>query len=263
MTKDNILQNIELAKKSFSKYIITTNINSTDFSISWPNYNPGIFKTMYAKEYEHLVNNRQYTFLLKNERGFIQFYYSFCQNTGNIKKIKMAYYPYPVKLRSIDESIDSFFNDSDDSNIQGFYFDIWNLLNYKHEKNINPYIKDLLKQSNEHGNYDSIEDLIASLIDIKYEFTNSSHIRIDYDPDVKTHNNCEIQVGAVNNIRLPMNKIIMPYTFVDFIIKNTIDSTSYKDISSSKAFISNFDYSKSTATMINNFDEKNIHLTLT
>lgn len=134
MTSDKIYNNLELCRNSFRKFIVTSNYNRfSDGSISWDNYTPGIYKNLYAKEYELIVRNRQYSFLLSEDRGCIQFYYSF--DDGKLTKAKLAYYPYPVKIRDLNDLEHSIY-DADDIFIGEYYFDLWNILNHEFQLEI-------------------------------------------------------------------------------------------------------------------------------
>lgn len=56
--------------------------------------------------------------------------------------------------------------------------------------------------------------------DVSKDFLTFSHIRIDYDPDVKSHSKAHLQYSAVNDFRIPLNKVPAPSVFMDFILSN-------------------------------------------
>lgn len=260
MVINTVLENLTLTKNVFRKLIVTSNYKKlSDNEISWDNYNSGIFKNLYAKEYEFLIRTRQYSFLLKDDKGFIQFYYHFADD-GVLNKLKMCYYPYPVKLREKAEEVEVFLQETEDLVIQEYYYDLWNILNHNFELNVDDEdLEKALKKAVKAGNTDSREQLILGKFENKYEFTNTSHFRIDYDSKVTSHHKTEIQVGSVNDIRLPINKIISPFMFFDFIAKNLYKlDKDYKQIISTQQFPTQRNISKKLSLEINPFNEENI-----
>ena len=135
MVVDEVLKELEIIKSTFRAKIITSNYKQINpDEISWDNYNTGIFKNIYAKEYEYIVRNRQYSFLLSDDKGCVQFYYQFHRNT--IQKLKMAYYPYPVELNESKEEIENLINDSNDMILMEYYYDLWNIFSHNFELNV-------------------------------------------------------------------------------------------------------------------------------
>lgn len=261
MTIEDVQNNLELTKQTFRKVIVTSNFKKiNDSIISWPNYTSGVFRNLYTKEYELVVRNRQYSFLLKEDKGCVQFYYEI-RNDGLIKA-KLAYYPYPTKLKESSEELESYIYDSEDQIIGEYYYDLWNVLNHQFELNINDEeLKKLIKESKARGNDESAENLILNKFESKYEFTNSSHIRIDYDGNVKSHHKCEIQIGAINELRIPSQKIPTPFIFFDFLAKN-LYSKEYKEIKSKSNFKTNFTISRSKSLDDFPFQEDNFYVKL-
>jgi hypothetical protein len=216
MSIEDIKTDIEHIQSSFKDLILDNLIKIDNSTISWNNYITGISKNMYAEEFEELVNNRQYSYLLKN-KGFIQIYFNFKNN--RLLKAKLAYYPYPVFLHEDIDDMEGYYCSAKDEIIQGYYYDIYNIM------------KANLGEKIDNGNLDEernffqvngIEDdftILSKIFDEKYKITNSSHIRIDYDDIVTSHNKAEIQYSSINNIRLPLNKMISPFLFIDFIIR--------------------------------------------
>ncbi len=95
----------------------------------------------------------------------------------------------------------------------------------------------------------------------KYSATNTSHLRIDFDAKVTSHHKCEIQIGAINNVRLPMSKLISPFTFFEFITKNIFRTDAdLSTIIESSNYPSIFQNSKRLAISIDSFIENNIFL---
>ncbi|AQW92101.1 DUF2290 domain-containing protein [Elizabethkingia anophelis] len=258
---EKIKEFLDTIKDVHKDIILTNNYDKvSDNTISWQNYKSGIFKNLYSKEYEYIVRNRQYSFLLKDNLGCIQFYYQF--DKGNISKIKMAYYPYPVVLNEVKDNIESYLDEAYDETLLEYYYDIWEIFNHEFELNINDdELKSVFEKSQKLGNNESMENLLLARFDAKYEHTNSSHIRIDYDSKVDSHNKCEIQIGAINKIRIPLDKIISPIVFFDFIIKNILRNTSYYNALKNKAgYKKLFKYHRSYNFPIPQFNEDNIHI---
>lgn len=258
MTIDYVFQNIQLAETVFRELIVTSNYRRINNSITWDNYTPGIYKNLYAKEYEIVIKNRQYSFLLTRDKGCIQIFYDF--KDGNLQKVKLAYYPYPAILNDEQIDVENFIDDSDDRIIQEYYYDLWSILTHQFELSLpDEKLQDLISTSLLVGNDEKADVLLLKKFDSKYQFTNSSHLRVDFDANVNTHHKCEIQVGAINYIRLPLNKIITPFTFFDFIAKN-IYPNEYQNIRSKAAFPTNLSISKNNSFPIIPFTEENIFL---
>lgn len=261
MKINEVLKLLEDIKDLHKDLIITNNFEKiSDNILSWQNYKSGIYKNLYSKEYEYIIKNRQYSFLLRDNFGCIQYYYEFKE--GEICKIKMAYYPYPVKLKETSDDIESYLEEIYDETLLDYYYDIWEIFNHEFELNINDTeLRKIFEQSQNLGNNESIENLLLAKFDHKYEHTNTSHLRIDYDKNVSTHNKCEIQIGAINDIRIPIDKIISPITFFDFIIKNVLRKDKYyKDLQGKRSYQKILEYHRTLKIDINNFKEQNIYL---
>ena len=217
MTFININSDISLIKECYKDLILDTLVDSENDVISWKNYSPGVSKKMYAREFEDLKNNRQYSFLLKN-KGFIQFYYDF--RNGKLNKAKLAYYPYPVVLKESMENVEEYYDTTDDTVLGEYYFDLYKLTETKLGKRISDEELTEVKNFCEKFNLEFDEyQILLDAFEKKYELTNSSHIRIDYDDKVESHHKTEIQYSSINNIRFPLNKIISPFLFMDFIVR--------------------------------------------
>jgi len=109
-----------------------------------------------------------------------------------------------------------------------------------------------------------LKDYTLRQFENKYKLSNSSHIRIDYDSKADSHHKCEMQIGAVNYIRFPLEMLISPFIFFDFIIKNLSIEFSYfekySEIKTKSNFIANFATSKKNAMIIENFNEESIYI---
>ncbi|MDM1397770.1 DUF2290 domain-containing protein [Myroides odoratimimus] len=267
MKIDDILENLNDIKSLYKEFIITNNYKKVENNkISWDNYKSGIFKNFYSKEYEYVIKNRQYSFLLKDNLGCVQYYYEFDKDKDKeevLLKVKMAYYPYPVATKDKVDDFENYLEDPLDEYLMEYYYDIWEIFNHQFELNLNDTeLQEILYESKSRGNNESIENLLLAKFDDKYEYTNSSHIRVDFDAKVVSHNKCEIQIGAVNNIRFPLKEIISPLTFFDFIVKNIFRGSSKYD-----ALIKTLEYKtkfsihrKKNIIPINNFKEDNLHI---
>jgi len=131
MTLEGVFSNIEQAESTFRNLIVSTYYTKKHNEISWNNYSTGIFKNLYAKEYEMVIRNKQYSFLLKDNKGCIQFYYLF--KDAKLSKMKLCYYPYPVELRDTIEDIENNFSDNNDEIIGEYYFDLYNIFSHQFE----------------------------------------------------------------------------------------------------------------------------------
>lgn len=259
MTIDKLLEDIVLSRTVFKSLIVSTNYSKlNENEISWKNYKPGIFKTLYAKEYETLIRDKQYSLHLKDNGGLIQFFYQF--QDAKLVKMKLAYYPYPIGLRDTTEDLENLMADYNDESIAEYYYDLYNLFSVQFKKTIpDETLSNLIEEAKEAGDTNDDEVLMLGTFESKYKFTNSSHIRIDFDSNVTTHNKCEIQMGGINIIRLPLNKIIMPFTFCDFIFKN-VYKTEYKSISRKKDYQTIFINAKKKSSNIAPFGELSLFL---
>lgn len=259
MTIDRVCENIALTEKVFRSLIVTANYSKiSENTIGWSNYSSGVFKNLYAKEYELIIRNRQYTFLLTGNRGCIQLYFNF--DKEDIQKVKMAYYPYPVGINADAQEYESYLYDTNDERIGEYYFDLWNMLNHQFELTLNDEeLQKLIDRSKLKGNDETPENLILGKFESKYEFTNSSHIRVDYDAEVTTHHKCEIQIGAINHIRIPLRKLTTPFVFFDFVAKNLYPEQ-YNEIAAKQHFNTHFVISKKQSLTIDPFAEENIFL---
>jgi hypothetical protein len=259
MTINDILKDLKLIEDTFRVKIITTNYSKlSDNEVSWVNYKSGIFRNIYAKEYESIIRNRQYSFLLADDKGCVQFYYFF--NGRIIEKVKMAYYPYPVELNETRNDYENMLSDSNDEVLEEYYYDLWNIFNHNFELDIkDDELKKLVLDSVAYGNNESVENLLLAKLEYKYKVTNTSHLRIDYDLKVKSHHKCEIQIGAINNIRLPMSKLISPFLFFEFIFKN-IFKKEYATIIGKSAYKTQMSIVKKNSFEIKPFVESNIFI---
>lgn len=168
----------------FSNIILNTNysVKKDQNKISWKNYHPGFKKNeVYALEYQNLIDKKQYSFLLY-DNSFIQFFYEWKKD--NILKARLAYYPVPLKIGNALEDLRISAEESGIDLLDDLYFGF----EYWQEKGI--------------------------------DIVNTSHLRIDYDPIVKSHSKCHLQVGALNEIRIDSENLTNPFSFFDWIVSN-------------------------------------------
>lgn len=262
MTIEIIISELDKIKRVFREVILTSNFLKNDNqTITWPNYIPGIHRGLYAKEYETLVSRRQYSFLLSEKKGFIQFYYYFDED----KKLhisRMGYYPSPIMLENQEQDLDSYLHDSDDVNLQEYYYYLLNLikmdLNLSFDEQLTNKLIDVFTEHEIPVNENS---LLEYKFLKKYSLTNTTHIRIDFDAKVETHHKYEIQIGGIKQIRIPMNTNISPFVFFDFIVKN-IFPQQYSVISSKSGYEADFNNSNRYSILEEGFEEKNIFTTV-
>lgn len=153
-------------------------------NISWNPYRPGIDKFLaYAKEYEKLLEERQYSFLLIDD-SLIQFFYDW--EDGELKKARLAYYPKPLKVVDAKEELLEFLEEAGTDALMDYYF----------------------------GAVDWMENGV--------DIVNTSHLRLDYDKEATSHSSCHVQLGAINEVRISSVELINPVVFWDWLISQTL-----------------------------------------
>ncbi|WP_242388691.1 DUF2290 domain-containing protein [Kosakonia cowanii] len=183
MNINAIEESLNYINEQYSEIILTSNYIKKNNAVTWQNYKKGIYnRILYSKEYEMLLNERQYSFLLK-DKSFFQFFYEFENN--ELIKAKLCYYPYPLSNKESDIELLMYLEESGSELLDIYYYGFNELLH--------------------HG----------------IKSTNTSHIRFDYDKDVNSHSKSHIQYSGVNNVRFPLIHVFIPITFFDFIICHT------------------------------------------
>lgn len=176
--------------KIYSNFILSSNFCRSNQIITWDQYKPGIYnKILYAREYEQLIKERQYSFLLV-DKSFFQFYYEFSDDS--MKKAKLAYYPYPIANQEDGEALEEYFCDSGTDILEAYYLGL------------------------------------KGLQEIGIVSTNNSHFRLDYDCEADSHSKSHAQYSGINNLRIPFEQVISPILFFEFILKNTFENYSLK-----------------------------------
>lgn len=217
MTLDQIFENINNCYKVFGDLIIDKNFEIIDgHSVSWKNYTSGISDLLYVQEYEYILNNRQFSLLLLDD-SIIQVYYKF--NKEGLSKLRLAFYPSPSLETFGQDDIENYFDES-----------------------INDYLKDQYL-------------FFYEALGLGYRITNTNHFRIDYDKSAQSHFPNHLQFGGINAIRIPLSKQLMPFIFIDFIIRN-IFPVPFKKISKSKAFRHLYNTSTERSLSIDSIQEE-------
>ena len=184
---------LDVINKQFSTLIFSTQYLATSNKISWNNYSPGIYKGFtYIKEYSEIIDSRQYSFLLK-DKSLFQFYYEW--DDGVLLKAKLAYYPFPGSL--ILEADDLFDHIDELNDLDALE---------------NNYEDELLQLATENN---------STIIS-----TNSSHLRLDYDPNAQSHPICHLQFGALNEIRIASLKLLNPMCFTHWLLEQVFKNSS-------------------------------------
>lgn len=152
--------------------------------ISWKQHLPGINQGVYYPvEYQHLLDNHQYSILL-TDGSFFQFYYEFGAD-AKLRLGKLAYYPHPCPTIGSHESLFEAAEaalDAEDTDLSEHLFNRLDLL--------------------EKGGT---------------TITNTSHIRFDYDQGVVTHEAAHLQLGAIQDFRVPSTFYPLPVAFVELV----------------------------------------------
>lgn len=183
MKTRQIFQSLKNIDSIFSQLILSSNYKKNNQIISWNNYKSGILKNLsYPREFQILLDNFQYSFLLK-DNSFIQFYYEF-DNDENLKSCRLAYYPVP---KFCDEKLDDFESYSESCNewLAEFYYDV-----------------------------------MIDMMQNDRSIFNNSHLRFDYDSTVTSHSKCHLQFGGINDFRITSKYIVSPFCFFHKIIND-------------------------------------------
>lgn len=178
----DVLQSLELIKQSLSQNIQNDLVRHSKEEVSWIGYRHGIFKNQYYPlEYQWLLDNRQYSYLLSNG-AFLQFYY--CFDDEGLLSGRAALYPRPIPSNCTEEEIWEAAESSQDMDNQFSEY----LLNVVEEIEMTGIIP-----------------------------PNTSHIRFDYDRKATSHEQSHLQFGGINDIRIPSDFFPTPYAFIELI----------------------------------------------
>lgn len=220
MNIDHLKASLSAINDCCSKLLLTSNYCRLGDCLTWNNYKSGIYnKILYAKEYEMLIENRQYSFLLL-DKSFLQFYYEFKE--GVLLKAKLCYYPFPISNREDSEQLEEYFCESGTDLLDTYYYGLREL---------------------------SAIGIVSS---------NNSHFRLDYDASVETHAKAHAQYSGVNDLRVPLNYLLDPMLFFDFIVSALISDETAVTLMQSKRYKTVLDVSKSMVMKVS--EEKGLHL---
>ena len=165
-----------------------------------------------------------------------------------------------VCMEGIDITPEEFYDTTDDKVLGEYYFDLYRLTETKLGKRISNEELTEVKNFCEKFNLEFDEyQILLDAFERKYELTNSSHIRIDYDDNVKSHHKTEIQYSSINNIRLPLNKIISPFLFMDFIVRYEFPEF-YNSHKVSTQYRTSYSIAQKHSGNIKKFEENNIFI---
>ncbi|MBP9188992.1 MAG: DUF2290 domain-containing protein [Chitinophagales bacterium] len=253
---ENVIVNLKTIEKIFSNFIQESNFIRVEDKITWPDFKSGINKSLYMRQYETLLNSRQYTFLLSN-KSFIQLYFEFTKEQ-QIKTIKYAYYPYPIILNEAEHELECYFDNQSDIIIGQFYFDLLQLMSEEMGVTLDDnQRKEAITFFKETYNYELDDNFLREItFDKIYSLTNYSHFRMDFDSTVLTHHKCEFQFGSVKQLRLPISKILSPFIFVDYIFRYFFKNE-YQSLIASFNYKRNFISQKNECLNVLDFKEHN------
>lgn len=108
-------------------------------------------------------------------------------------------------------------------------------------------------------------DNIDTLIETR-KISNTSYIRIDYDSNVDSHDNCEIQIDSIKEIRIPCEVLINPIYFFEFILKcKSLSSNDYAKafdfLKNDNNFKTQLNISRKKHFKLENCSDQNIFIT--
>lgn len=189
MLRGDILRSLGGISRLHSSLLLTTNYCNDYDAISWPAYKPGIFAAMpYAVEYQKLVDDRQFSFLIR-DKSFFQFYYKWDGET--LKSARLAYYPSPLKISG---AMDELLIAAEESGV------------------------DILEDM-----YLGAHSWAEQGIDL----LNCSHLRLDYDSSATSHSQCHLQFAAINEFRIESKVLLNPFIFFEWVV-SSIEKSGYE-----------------------------------
>jgi hypothetical protein len=160
------------------------NIELVDISrcVSWKGYKPGIQKNIYySLEYQYLLDNQQYSLLLR-DGSFFQFFFNF-KSSNELHAARLAYYPRPVKTLDLSDDLLVAANSALERDDDDLYDHLFNWVELLETDIGNP--------------------------------ANTSHLRFDFDDTVTSHCKSHLQFGAVQEFRIPADFFPLPMAFIE------------------------------------------------
>ena len=204
--QSNYLNDIINLKEVFAGVICDDMIAHDRHSISWKNYSPGNTQTVYKLAYTALKDSRQFSLLLTND-AIIQFYYQF--NANNVlEKAKLHYYPSPVIADEKQAGRCIIHEEQMPGAGQPFAGTA-----AAYEPAAASEAKSLLGKlcQQELG-------VLQERFGRRFSVDSALHIRLEYDHFVAGNNQFELQFSNLHTIRIPLQKVISPFLFMDFIV---------------------------------------------
>jgi hypothetical protein len=205
-----VVRGINSLRTLFTPHIVVeSNYNVTATEVSWNGYETGfVSDLLYADEHARLLQKRQYSLLLY-DRSFIQFYYKF-DDTGELTSGRLAYYPSPIQVHG--EVLEEYLE--------------------RLEMTGETLIDDYYQHLHEHFGQGGV-------------ITNSSHIRIDYDPSAEGHAICHLQLGSISQFRIGADVQMTPFTFWHWVVQQLLDADGierFRSISDKRNYKDEFVY---------------------
>jgi hypothetical protein len=176
-------QGVINAVAALSHVVQTNNIHVDDNerTISWFNRLSGFQKDLYYPiEYQALLDKQQYSLLLA-DGSFLQIFYDFAGG-DELRSARLALYPQPIDTRVTEEDLLIAAEEALDRQDEELYEHLYNW---------------------------------TELIELKRRLpANTSHIRFDFDSTVVTHSVAHLQLGAIQEFRVPADFFPQPLGFV-------------------------------------------------
>ncbi|MFM8758003.1 MAG: DUF2290 domain-containing protein [Methylophilaceae bacterium] len=176
-------QGVKNAVTALSHVIQTNNIHVdiNKQTISWFNRLPGFQKDLYYPfEYQALLDKQQYSLLLA-DGSFLQIFYDF-SGGAKLRSARLALYPQPIATRITEEELLFAAEEALDRQDEELYEHLYNW---------------------------------SELIELKGRLpANTSHIRFDFDSTVVAHSVAHLQLGAIQEFRVPADFFPQPLGFV-------------------------------------------------
>lgn len=181
MNKADVMQSIRNIRSVYKRILQADYVSDDENSVSWRNYSPGINRSSpYIVDYRNLLDRQQYS-LLFMDNSFVQFYFKF-DDRNNLNAAKLGYYPVPINSSLTVAQLYDEFDDAND------------------------WLVDML-----------VEQIGAFSADDNV--SNTSHLRFDFDSGASSHYKAHLQFGGVNEFRLSSEKVPLPFSFVDMVVK--------------------------------------------
>lgn len=219
MNESKILTSLEECKKYFHdvNLNIETNIKIKQLTIKKfsEKYNNQLFydKENYENLYTIAMENEDYDFHITKDNGIFQFYTEKVKN--KLTSIHYIFYSNPKDIEAINE---------------------------------------LIGEEKSKGNCVEYKEICA-LLDIADNKKNVLYFRYDYDIKLYKeliHPLSHIHIGFDNEIRIPLDKVLTPEAFIDFVIKYAYKENWQKAVETNSAFVNRIKILKSQCESLQN-----------